>query len=178
MSTDNVTKICPRCKQKDFTNFSKCRNCGTRYDAHIEEPRGGGLDQRVILVVLGLAGAFASFQWGASAVKEAKLKRLAPLAAEIKAAGRPRVLEFYADWCGPCRNYGPVVESCKAKYAGQIDVVRINVDSRNPLARACDVHPIPKTCTFDRQGNEVDEVVGDIGQETLDRLMQRLITPK
>jgi thioredoxin 1 len=178
MSSDVITKICPKCKQKDVTSFSKCRDCGTRYDAHIEEPRGGGIDQKFLLVVLGVAGAFGFFQCSQSAIKEAKLKRMAPIAAEIKAAGRPRVLEFYADWCGPCRNYGPVVESCKAKYSGRIDVVRINVDSSNPLSKVCNVHAIPKTCTFDRQGNEIDEVLGDISEDTLDHLMQHLLTLK
>ncbi|MDR3612714.1 MAG: thioredoxin domain-containing protein [Candidatus Obscuribacterales bacterium] len=175
MSSDIVAKICPSCKLKDVTSFSKCRDCGTRYDAQIAAPRGSGIDQKVLLIALGVAGFFGSFVWGSSAIKEAKLKAMAPLVAEVKAANRPRVLEFYAQWCGSCSSYGPAVENCKAKYAGRIDVVRIDIDSGNPLSRMFRTKSIPRTCLFDRHGNEIDEVAGDIGEERLDKLMQHLI---
>jgi thiol-disulfide isomerase/thioredoxin len=175
MSSDIVAKICPSCKLKDLTSFSKCRDCGTKYDAHVEAPSGAGIDQRILLVVLGAAGFLSSFLWLSSTVKDARLTAMAPLVAEIKAANRPRVLEFYAEWCGPCGSYGPGVEHCKAKYAGRIDVVRINVDSKTPLARTFRTRAIPRTCLFDRQGKEVGEIAGDIGEERLDKLMQHLI---
>jgi thiol-disulfide isomerase/thioredoxin len=175
MSSDIVVKICPSCKLKDLTSFSKCRDCGTKYDAHIEAPRGPGIDQRILLATLGIAGFLGCYMVGLNVMKEARIMGMVPLVAEIKAVNRPRVLEFYAEWCGPCRSYGPAVENCKAKYAGKVDVVRINVDSRNPLSRTFGVRAIPKTITFDRQGNEIDEVAGDIGEERLDKLMQHLI---
>jgi thioredoxin 1 len=110
-------------------------------------------------------------------VKEVKSKRLASIVADVRSSHRPRVIEFYADWCGPCRSYGPIIEECRAKYAGRVDFQRLNVDDPNSqsMARAVGVSAIPMTCMFDSQGNEVAEVVGGISAEELDDYMHKLL---
>src|ERR1700759_4594386 len=119
MSSDEVLKICPSCKLKDTTSFSKCRSCGTKYDAYVDVPEETGpsgnglLNAKLPVVLIGAISALGFFQWSANSIKEERARELAPLVASIKTADRPRVLEFYADWCGPCRNYGPAVDALK-----------------------------------------------------------------
>jgi thioredoxin 1 len=179
-SEEDVAKVCPSCKRRDITSFSKCRYCGTKYDAKVIEKRGPSIDERFMIAVCIAALLIGIFIWGNASIKEAKAKRLAPIITQIRAAHRPRVIEFYADWCGPCRSYGPVVESCRAKYAGQVDFQRLNVDDPNSrsTAQAFGVSGIPMTCMFDSQGNEVAEVVGGLSPEALDEYMHKLLEGK
>jgi len=176
MSHGSVPKICPQCKQTDVTNFRKCRFCQTPYDAKIEE-KASGVNQGIILIVSCLAllviGSFAL----SAQNKQQKMAQLLPLAKSIKEANRPRMIEFYANWCGPCHTYGPIVGECQAKYQGKIDIVRLDVDApaSAELAKALEVGPIPKTFLFDKNGQEVEDFVGarsfDFLNEHLDKLL-------
>lgn len=180
MPSDDVAKVCPKCKKRDITSFSKCRYCDTKYDAKIVEQGGLSVDQQFVVGVCLIALLVGAGIWINNTLKEAKAKRLSAITTQIRAAHRPRVLEFYADWCGPCRAYGPVIEACRAKYAGQIDFQRLNTDDPNSTAlkQALNCSGIPMTCMFDSQGNEVAEVVGGVDPERLDDYMHKLLNEK
>ncbi len=177
MPTEDTAKVCPSCKKRDITSFSKCRYCGTRYDAKVAESAAPNIDQRFIAIICVVVLLIGAGFWVKNSLKEARDKGLASIITEVRAAKRPRVVELYADWCGPCRGYGPVIEACRAKYSGRIDFQRLNTDTPygQQMVRALNCHGIPMTCMFDSQGNEVDEVVGGMGTEQLDEYMHKLL---
>jgi thiol-disulfide isomerase/thioredoxin len=180
MSSEDIVHVCPSCKKQDITSFHSCRYCGTRYDARIDDKQGSRIDQKFLIYTCIAVLSIGILIWAKNAMKEARNKQLSPIITQVRAAHKPRVLEFYADWCGPCRSYGPVIEACRAKYAGQIDFQRFNVDdaSSRPTAQACGVSAIPKTCMFDSEGNEIAEAVGGLSPEALDDYMQKLLRSK
>ena len=177
MSQEDLPKLCPSCNQRDATSFSKCRFCGTRYDATMEKVQSPNITGNVMIVIFAALSILGIYQVTSNAMKEAHARRFAPLAAEVKAAQKPRVLEFYADWCGPCRDYGPIVEASSAKFSGRVDFKRFNIDhSASKLAVSqVGVGAIPHTCILDRNGNVVADQVGTMSQESLDILVSKAL---
>lgn len=62
---------------------------------------------------------------------------------EIVSGSKPVLLDFYADWCGPCRTLLPIVDELSDKYADDYEIVKINVDKNQELASHYGVRSIP-----------------------------------
>ena len=77
---------------------------------------------------------------------------------EIKNSQKPVLLDFYADWCGPCRMVGPIIEEI-ANERDDIVVGKVNVDEEPELARKFGIMSIP-TVVFLKDGVEVDRKIG------------------
>ena len=75
------------------------------------------------------------------------------------AAAPLAMVDFWADWCGPCKMLSPVVESIGSQYEGKVLVGKVNVDEEPELARRFGVMSIP-TVVFLKNGKEVDRKVG------------------
>lgn len=65
---------------------------------------------------------------------------------------RPCVIDFYADWCGPCRMLSPTLEALSKEYAGKVDFYKINVDNERNLAAAFGIRSIPTLLFISTKG--------------------------
>lgn len=89
-------------------------------------------------------------------------------------AGRPVVIDFYADWCGPCQMLGPVFEEVSEKYGDQVNFCKINIDEQKKLAVSNQVLSIP-TLLFIKEGREQDRVTGALTANALEEKVQALL---
>jgi thioredoxin 1 len=79
--------------------------------------------------------------------------------ADVLNASEPVVVDFYADWCGPCRMMTPVVEQLAVEYAGKVTIGKLDVDANQDIAIRYGVMGIPTLGLF-RAGKLVDRLVG------------------
>ena len=70
----------------------------------------------------------------------------------------PAVIDFYADWCGPCRRVAPIMEKLAEEYDGQLLVYKINVDQEKDLANAFQVKSIPMVLFIPLEGQPMMQV--------------------
>ena len=65
---------------------------------------------------------------------------------------KPCLIDFYADWCRPCKMLAPVMEELAAQYAGQIDIYKVNVDAEKELSAAFGIQSIPSLLFVPKEG--------------------------
>jgi thioredoxin 1 len=78
---------------------------------------------------------------------------------EVEKASGLAVVDFWAEWCGPCRKVGPIVEELAAEYAGRAKVVKLDVDANPQATVRFNVRSIPAILFF-KDGRLVDQVIG------------------
>ena len=81
------------------------------------------------------------------------------------AAAPLAMVDFWADWCGPCKMLSPVIDSLAQQFEGKVMVGKVNVDEEPELARQFGVMSIP-TVVFLKNGKEVDRKVGVMPPES------------
>ena len=79
--------------------------------------------------------------------------------ADVLGSPRPVIVEYWAEWCGPCRQLGPVLEAIAAEQAGQVDVVKVNVDENPGTAQRYGIMLVPTINLF-AGGEVVKQVIG------------------
>ncbi len=85
---------------------------------------------------------------------------------DVLQSNTPVLVDFYADWCGPCKVVGPVVEQLGNDYEGRVDVRKIDVDSNPELASRYGVRSIPTLILF-KDGVVQDTVIGAVPRSKL-----------
>ena len=81
--------------------------------------------------------------------------------AEVLQSDLPVFVDFYADWCGPCKMMSPVIDKLAEEFAGRIKVGKVNVDENGDLAVKYGIMSIPSMVFF-KNGEVVDRIVGAI----------------
>jgi thioredoxin 1 len=85
---------------------------------------------------------------------------------EVLQSEIPVIVDFWADWCAPCRMVSPVIEELALEMAGRIKVVKLNVDSNRETAARYDIMSIPTVILFEK-GELSSQVVGALPKESL-----------
>ena len=88
---------------------------------------------------------------------------------------QPVVVDFWAEWCGPCRLIGPVIEELSKEYEGRAIVGKVDVDANSEVSAKFNVRSIP-TVLFIQNGVVVDKSVGAVPKATLAEKINALLS--
>jgi thioredoxin 1 len=102
------------------------------------------------------------------ALKDADFKKT------VSESTTPVLVDFWAEWCGPCKMIAPVVEEIAAEYEGQVRVGKLNVDENQGTPASLKVISIPTLILF-KGGQEVERSIGYKTKEELRRLISKHI---
>jgi thioredoxin 1 len=92
---------------------------------------------------------------------------------EVLRQAQPVLVDFYADWCAPCKALSPMLQQLASEYAGRVKIVKVNVDNEPVLAARYRVSGVPTMLLF-HNGQPVDQLVGVPPVATLRQKLNRL----
>jgi thioredoxin 1 len=93
---------------------------------------------------------------------------------EVLQSATPVLVDFWAEWCGPCIALGPTVEAVAQAYQGKAKVVKLNVDYNNNTAQRYGIRGIPTLILF-KGGNEADRVIGTTSKDKLAQMIDNVL---
>ena len=93
---------------------------------------------------------------------------------EIINSGKPVVIDFWAEWCGPCRMVGPLVEELAKEYEGRVHIGKMNVDDNTETPETYGIRNIP-TILFFKDGLLVDKQIGASQKTVLANKVEALL---
>lgn len=95
--------------------------------------------------------------------------------AEVLKSSQPVLVDFWADWCQPCKMIAPVVEELAKEYDGQIKFTKLDVDANAQTPGSYNIRGIPTLIIF-KNGKPVEQVVGAVPKSVLKRRLDSALT--
>ena len=93
---------------------------------------------------------------------------------DVMSSSTPVFVDFWAEWCGPCRMVSPVVEELAEEYNGKVNFVKVNVDEANEIASKYNVFSIPTLAIFNK-GEIVAQQVGAASKESYKNMIEKAL---
>jgi len=83
----------------------------------------------------------------------------------------PVLVDFYADWCGPCRTMAPILAELANQFEGQFKVVKVNIENNQQIAEQYNIASIPTLIIF-KNGQKIKQMVGALPKTELEKIMR------
>lgn len=93
---------------------------------------------------------------------------------EVLQSQKPVLVDFWAEWCAPCRMIAPTIDAIAEEFAANATVVKVNVDDNTSTAQRYGIKGIPTLILFS-EGKEVERVVGATSKESITRMIEKHI---
>ena len=93
---------------------------------------------------------------------------------ELLGTGKPMVLDFWAEWCGPCRMVSPIIDELAQEYEGRVTIGKMNVDENDDVVGRFGIRNIP-TVIFFKNGEMVDKIVGATSKDKFKEKIENLL---
>ena len=90
---------------------------------------------------------------------------------------KPAIIDFYADWCAPCKMVAPILEELSTEYEGKLDIYKVNTEDQQELAAAFGIRSIPSLLFIPKEG-QPQMAMGALPKETFKKTIENVLNVK